>query len=153
MEYTLLLFFLIFLWAYYDTVWGQRGSRPEYIKPDTPTSTSNYTYTDPLDSYTPLDSTALDLYNLDQFRAYKANYLRSNQWHTKRQLVLSRDQHKCIDCNSTTQLEVHHRQYQKLADEPLSHLVTLCRSCHEARHTKLGIPQTYQEYLDFNDIL
>ena len=59
---------------------------------------------------------------------YKA-YLRSNQWKGKRQLALDRD--KCCQyCSSTEHLQVHHKTYDNLFNEPLDDLVTLCRRCH-----------------------
>lgn len=89
--------------------------------------------------------------NTSLYRHNKQQYLKSNEWKTKRQQVLSRDLFQCQDCGTSSNLNVHHLRYDRLGTEPLSHLVTLCSSCHTNRHEKLGYPQTEQEYMDFND--
>ena len=100
----------------------------------------------------PTTSTTLDDYTTEQFILFKHNYLQSQQWRDKRHLVIQRDGN-CKLCKATTNLEVHHLSYKHLAQEPLDELITLCRTCHQSRHDILGIPQTLDEYLAFNDNL
>lgn len=127
------------LWLY-DTVIGFK----DYQSPK-----SKYTRTN--SSYFPLDSTELDRYELDQFLIMKSRYIRhSKQWEEKRQLVLTRDNHQCQLCSSTFNLNIHHIHYYKLTEEPLSHLVTLCSSCHTNLHEKVGYPQTFKDYMKFD---
>jgi 5-methylcytosine-specific restriction endonuclease McrA len=62
---------------------------------------------------------------------YRA-YLASPAWAELRRLVLIRDNHRCIACGRTSDLEVHHLTYARMGREPLSDLITLCHPCHEA---------------------
>jgi len=89
--------------------------------------------------------------NTRLYRHNKREYLQSRQWKTKRQQVLSRDLHQCQDCGTSSNLNVHHLRYDRLGSEPLSHLITLCASCHTDRHNRIGYPQTEAEYLAFRD--
>lgn len=68
----------------------------------------------------------------------KQAYLQSSIWATKRELVFSRDNYQCKSCGSIVNLECHHIDYTYLGDEPLEHLVTLCRNCHQSVHNLLG---------------
>ncbi len=47
--------------------------------------------------------------------------------------VLQRDDHKCVDCDSTRFLEVHHLEYN-LDNPTINDLKTLCKSCHKKLH-------------------
>lgn len=57
-------------------------------------------------------------------------YLDSPEWKEKQQAVLERDGHRCVACNRPDQLEIHHRTYERIGNELLSDLTTLCRACH-----------------------
>jgi hypothetical protein len=77
------------------------------------------------------------------------DYIASDEWARKRKRVLERDNHECQTCLNGTDLEVHHKTYERLGHEHLSDLITLCRSCHEAitsvirqrRYSKAQMPQ------------
>lgn len=86
------------------------------------------------------------------FRSNKKGYMNSDVWNSKRIQVLKRDKFTCQSCGITSVvLEVHHmKDYKKLGNEPLESLVTLCRSCHLAWHTKYGYPTTFQDYMNWN---
>jgi 5-methylcytosine-specific restriction endonuclease McrA len=59
-------------------------------------------------------------------------YLRSEAWRAKRLEVLARAGWTCERCGLTgVRLDVHHRHYRNLGDEPLEDLQALCRPCHE----------------------
>lgn len=62
------------------------------------------------------------------------SYLRSPEWQIKRDSVLSRDDHKCRICGSTKDLHVHHLTYDRVYDESLYDLVTVCKECHKLIH-------------------
>lgn len=47
-------------------------------------------------------------------------------------MVLDRDGYECRTCTSKSDLEVHHRTYERFGNEELGDLVTLCHECHEA---------------------
>ena len=72
----------------------------------------------------------------------KQQYLASAEWKALRQQVLARDEHKCKSCNSTNSLRIHHISYYNLGAENLEDLVTLCESCHNSLHKKLGYDRT-----------
>ncbi len=66
-------------------------------------------------------------------------YLQSRQWRGLRQRTLERDGHTCRRCGENgrpgNELDVHHRDYDRLYNEDLHDLVTLCRNCHGDEHT------------------
>jgi hypothetical protein len=55
----------------------------------------------------------------------------STYWRTIRQQCLTRDNHRCRLCNSSEQLEAHHRTYERAGQEQLEDLTTLCKQCHD----------------------
>lgn len=64
-------------------------------------------------------------------------YIASEAWRRKRQAVLERDNYQCQTCLATECLEVHHKTYRALGDEPLEDLITLCKDCHRAITTSI----------------
>lgn len=73
---------------------------------------------------------------------------RRYSWFEIRKLVLERDNYRCralvlrdgkyVPCNSTENLEVHHRvPLSKGGKTTPLNLITLCGRCHEARHLHL----------------
>ena len=75
--------------------------------------------------------------------------LKTKQWRQKRSVILQRDRNKCRCCGSTSELQVHHRQYHVNKTtgnfiEPWNyqsnHLITLCDKCHNSGHSKFKIP-------------
>ena len=58
-------------------------------------------------------------------------YLASPEWNSKKIRVRARDYGRCQLCRSDSFLEVHHLTYNRVGDEALFDLVTLCRHCHE----------------------
>ena len=84
----------------------------------------------------------------DQKEIYNTQ-LQANQWLERRQQILTRDNHRCVRCGSSNQLNVHHRQYHtRTANgqfvEPWNYkshnLITLCRSCHQLGHKLFKVP-------------
>jgi hypothetical protein len=61
-------------------------------------------------------------------------YLSSDHWQTVRSFVLARARHRCQVCNSTDQLNVHHRTYARRGAELPEDMIVLCRSCHALFH-------------------
>ena len=69
----------------------------------------------------------------------------SREQHEQRRAALDRDGNECQDCGAavgagddtaTATAEVHHKTPRaEGGSDDLSNLVTLCRSCHGARHT------------------
>ncbi len=61
-------------------------------------------------------------------------YLRSEKWARKRAKALTLAGNRCVLCNSSVGLNVHHRTYQRIGNERLDDLIVLCRACHERHH-------------------
>lgn len=61
-------------------------------------------------------------------------YLASPEWQALRVQALERDGYACRVCNSSKQLDVHHRTYERFSHEDLNDLTVLCRKCHEKHH-------------------
>lgn len=61
-------------------------------------------------------------------------HLNSPEWREKRAQRLALDEHRCFRCRGTDGLEVHHRVYDRLGNERMDDLETLCRRCHKLEH-------------------
>ena len=60
------------------------------------------------------------------------NYLKTQHWRTFRRLVLERDGHRCVVCNNTRLVQVHHRHYESgRYMEKMEDCYTLCGKCHK----------------------
>ena len=60
-------------------------------------------------------------------------YMLSPEWRRKREQRLEFDQHTCQGCGATSKqyrLEVHHLTYERLENELIEDLQTLCVLCH-----------------------
>lgn len=89
--------------------------------------------------------------NLIIFMYTKRAYLKSTTWKTKKKKVLARDNYKCVLCQASEALDVHHISgYYMIPNEPIHHLVSLCRTCHEYQHKIYGFPVTYEDYMTWN---
>lgn len=65
---------------------------------------------------------------------YLAYIRESPIWQSKRGHRLKMDNRRCVVCNSPEQLNVHHRTYERLGNELMADLITLCRVCHKLFH-------------------
>ena len=63
-------------------------------------------------------------------------YMKSPEWKAKREERLKHDKYQCQLCHTAINLVVHHLTYDRLGDEDLNDLVTLCKKCHEKVHEK-----------------
>jgi 5-methylcytosine-specific restriction endonuclease McrA len=72
------------------------------------------------------------------------HYLNSVHWKDKKSKFYSSGRFfgACAVCVSTKDLEVHHRTYERVGNEPVSDLVCLCRKCHEKFHSKKKTTKT-----------
>ena len=66
--------------------------------------------------------------------AWYNEYLKSDKWQRKRRRVLLRDNEKCQACQDRKATEVHHLTYDRVGDEPLFDLVSICKTCHDFIH-------------------
>jgi len=71
---------------------------------------------------------------IDWDREY-GNYMKSEEWATKRQQRLKIDGYHCQLCGSSKNLEIHHLTYIRTPYfERMKDLITLCHDCHVAVH-------------------
>lgn len=75
--------------------------------------------------------------------------LQDPRWRRKKNEILHRDRHRCRNCGSGRELQVHHRQYRVIRssrkylmpwDYHSRYLITLCNRCHESGHKKYRVP-------------
>lgn len=66
-----------------------------------------------------------------------SEYLKTEYWQKKRQQVIEFWGQRCMVCDSQEGLNVHHRTYRNLGNEPILDLVVLCSNCHALFHDKL----------------
>lgn len=85
----------------------------------------------------------------DQPHSSYDELLQSKDWVLKREEILKRDNHHCVNCGSMITLQVHHRQYhikktlkefKKPWEYKSKYLITLCLNCHLAGHNHFKIP-------------
>lgn len=71
-------------------------------------------------------------------------YLLSDEWKSKREIVIKRCGGICQGCGINKVEHIHHLTYERLFDEMLFDLVGVCRSCHQKIHPEKAItsPQT-----------
>ena len=62
------------------------------------------------------------------------DYMKSVEWEEKRQLRLRMDGFRCFKCGTAVNLQVHHITYERLGQEKMGDLVTLCKKCHKRLH-------------------
>ena len=67
-----------------------------------------------------------------------SQYILSVRWKLTREAVLRRDGRTCVRCGRKDKLQVHHKTYAHLGDEPLDDLMTLCIGCHRLEHPEQG---------------
>lgn len=81
-----------------------------------------------------LDSYFFKILKKRRTKYYREDYLKSDAWKAKRQIVLDRDGHRCRICgNRATQ--VHHTRYaKKIGSEPIEWLIAICNRCHRKEH-------------------
>ncbi|EFH85310.1 DnaB-like helicase C-terminal domain-containing protein [Ktedonobacter racemifer] len=84
------------------------------------------------------------------------DYLKTPEWAEKRKRALEWSQNRCQVCYTSSDLDVHHRTYERRGNEQMSDLIVLCHSCHtlfhaaqrlEHEHPPLQIGNVMQETL------
>lgn len=75
---------------------------------------------------------------LEQLRSLPyVQYLETDTWKRTREIAIKRSGSRCQLCGSTSQLNVHHNNYQNKGEEMPYDLVVLCRPCHAKFHDKV----------------
>jgi 5-methylcytosine-specific restriction endonuclease McrA len=72
----------------------------------------------------------------DRRLAYRS-YIQSEEWKQKRAEKL-RANPSCEMCDGFKHRQVHHLTYERLGNELLDDLVTLCRRCHAIEHSDIS---------------
>lgn len=70
------------------------------------------------------------------------DYLASEAWRNRRQIMLERFSHKCQLCGGSDRLQVHHRTYDRIGNERPEDLTVLCGACHTVFHQHRGMPES-----------
>jgi len=63
------------------------------------------------------------------------DYLQSDEWKARRDYRLKKDGFRCAICGTGKNLQVHHITYERIQNELIDDLVTLCESCHNGVHS------------------
>lgn len=62
-------------------------------------------------------------------------FMQSDEWRHIRGLRLDIAGHRCEQCGTTEDLQVHHLTYERFGgDENMQDLQALCKTCHERAH-------------------
>ena len=61
-------------------------------------------------------------------------YILSEAWAFMRRARLIEDKYKCCRCGFKRELQVHHKTYDRLGNEEMEDLETLCVRCHNDIH-------------------
>lgn len=72
----------------------------------------------------------------DQRRKEYDDYLNSPEWRSVREKVFEYYGRACVLCDSTLNLEVHHKHYKTFKNETVKDCVPLCLRCHKRHHKK-----------------
>lgn len=89
-----------------------------------------------MDYYSKIETLTLtQLHDLVYKLRYKV-YLDSYKWKMKSKSAKERAGYKCQICNSTKELETHHKTYENIYHELDNDLIVLCSKCHGKIHDK-----------------
>jgi len=76
-------------------------------------------------------------------------YLLSEEWKHKRNLIFNEDQHKCCICGTEYDLQAHHIHYNNVGNEELDDCITLCKDHHDSIH---DMPFMDRRYIELNSL-
>ena len=86
--------------------------------------------------------------NVSRQLIYEA-YLKSFEWHVKRDKALKRDNYICQGCLNKKAEVVRDKTYDHLGNELLFELVSLCRPCHKIAHGPAALDFRYDDFDKF----
>lgn len=81
------------------------------------------------------------------FNRIYPEYLKSDDWRAKRAIVLERDNNTCQACLRAPATQVHHKSYERVFDEPLFDLESVCDECHGKIHDKRTDAERAKKYM------
>lgn len=70
--------------------------------------------------------------NSNKYKYYK--YLESNEWKAIRNDRMKMDNYLCQECRNAKADEVHHITYNRIFEEILEDLISVCKPCHKKLH-------------------
>lgn len=62
------------------------------------------------------------------------DYLLSPAWKVKRKQAFAHHGKKCAKCHRTKNLQIHHKTYANIYNEPMEDLMVVCKKHHEEIH-------------------
>ena len=65
---------------------------------------------------------------------YTDTYLRSPEWRKRAEIIKALFANQCQTCPSDSNLETHHRTYDRVGHEHPADLIVLCQKCHNLIH-------------------
>lgn len=74
------------------------------------------------------------------------SYIHSAQWQDKRKQRLAIDDFKCQMCGNKDNLEVHHVTYDRLGNENMDDIITLCDKCHTKVHSAQSLAWCFKHH-------
>ena len=91
------------------------------------------------------------IFNKKNHGSYGA-LLFDKRWKKYRKEILERDNDQCVICNSSKELQAHHKQYhfsdlkrtfQNPWEYDKKYVITLCKRCHQYGHNHYNVPTKY----------
>lgn len=73
-------------------------------------------------------------YLVDDRKVDYYEYINSDKWRERRKLYYKDNQRKCICCDATVNLDLHHITYFSLGNELDTDLAPMCKKCHKEFH-------------------
>ena len=70
----------------------------------------------------------------DEYKEKYHAYLKSPEWYAKRDARFAIDDWQCVRCGSAEDIQCHHVSRDRMFNEELTDLVTMCKRCHHSRH-------------------
>lgn len=77
----------------------------------------------------PTHKEKIEIWKADMERYYKSAY-----WFNVRKEALRLSGYRCIECDTTMYLQIHHLNYDNVGEELQEYLQVLCHSCHSKLH-------------------
>ena len=74
------------------------------------------------------------LLEIEREADFYATYIQSEEWRARAEDAKARAGYRCRVCNSSRDLNAHHRTYERLGNEDPEDITVLCHSCHELFH-------------------
>jgi len=81
-------------------------------------------------------------------------YLKSEGWKAKRNMILNMWGNRCALCNEGGELHLHHRTYERKGNEDPYDLIPLCKTHHKMFHEQpSSSPKTERTNTKIEDII